>query len=47
MISTASFSLAYTLEWLIGDPMWLPHPVRWMGRMIRNGERQQATGFSG
>jgi adenosylcobinamide-phosphate synthase len=22
------------LDWLLGDPHWLPHPVRWMGRMI-------------
>jgi adenosylcobinamide-phosphate synthase len=38
MISSASFALAYALDWLIGDPMWLPHPVRWMGRMISGGE---------
>jgi adenosylcobinamide-phosphate synthase len=38
MISTASFALAYALDWLIGDPTWLPHPVRWMGRMITGGE---------
>ncbi len=39
MISPASFALAYALDWLIGDPTWLPHPVRWMGRMIKDGER--------
>src|SRR5258708_1842615 len=39
MISPASFMLAYVLDWLIGDPAWLPHPVRWMGWMIGNGER--------
>lgn len=39
MISPASFALAYALDWLIGDPRWLPHPVRWMGRMISSGER--------
>ncbi len=38
MISTASFALAYALDWLIGDPAWLPHPVRWVGRMIKGGE---------
>jgi len=38
MISPASFALAYALDWLIGDPTWLPHPVRWMGRMIKGGE---------
>ncbi len=39
MISPASLALAYAMDWLIGDPMWLPHPVRWMGLMIRGGER--------
>jgi adenosylcobinamide-phosphate synthase len=39
MISPASFAIAYALDWLIGDPTWLPHPVRWMGRMIKDGER--------
>jgi len=38
MISPASFALAYSLDWLIGDPAWLPHPVRWMGRTISGGE---------
>lgn len=33
------FTLAYALDWLIGDPEWAPHPVRWMGRLIRIGER--------
>lgn len=22
------------LDWILGDPHWMPHPVRWMGRMI-------------
>lgn len=22
------------LDWLLGDPHWMPHPVRWMGRTI-------------
>jgi adenosylcobinamide-phosphate synthase len=32
------FTLAYALDWLIGDPEWAPHPVRWMGRLIQGGE---------
>src|SRR5713226_5776846 len=39
MMSPLSFVLAYTLDWLVGDSSWLPHPVRWMGRMIQGGER--------
>lgn len=38
-MAPASFVLAYVLDWLIGDPSWWPHPVRWMGRMISSGER--------
>jgi adenosylcobinamide-phosphate synthase len=38
MLSPSMFTLAYALDWLIGDPRWLPHPVRWMGWTIRLGE---------
>lgn len=30
---------AYILDLLIGDPEWLPHPVRWIGRLIVRVER--------
>lgn len=33
------FALAYALDWLVGDPEWAPHPVRWMGWLIQTGER--------
>jgi adenosylcobinamide-phosphate synthase len=39
MITPMLFALAYVLDWLVGDPSWLPHPVRWMGRLIRGGEK--------
>ncbi len=26
--------LAFALDLVIGDPEWLPHPVRWIGRLI-------------
>jgi len=26
--------LAYLLDLILGDPKWLPHPVRWIGRYI-------------
>src|SRR6266508_2938580 len=32
------FTLAYALDWLVGDPEWAPHPVRWMGRLIQAGD---------
>ena len=25
---------AVVLDWRLGDPRWLPHPVRWMGHLI-------------
>jgi adenosylcobinamide-phosphate synthase len=39
MISVWVLVLAYILDWLVGDPAWLPHPVRCMGRMIKRGEQ--------
>ncbi|GAB6097574.1 adenosylcobinamide-phosphate synthase CbiB [Desulfatiferula olefinivorans] len=30
--------LAFLLDFLLGDPRWLPHPVRWMGRAIERFE---------
>lgn len=29
---------AYVLDLAMGDPHWLPHPVRWIGRLIRWAE---------
>src|SRR5271168_1382239 len=28
---------AYLLDWIAGDPEWLPHPVRLIGRCIKVG----------
>src|SRR5437762_9172227 len=33
------FVFAYLLDWIIGDPEWLPHPVRLIGIFISNGEK--------
>ena len=30
---------AYLLDWIAGDPEWLPHPVRLIGQAIDMGER--------
>jgi adenosylcobinamide-phosphate synthase len=32
-------ALAYALDLLLGDPEWLPHPVRWFGSLTRLAER--------
>jgi len=29
-----ALTLAVVLDLLLGDPLWLPHPVRWMGKAI-------------
>ncbi|HLG30521.1 MAG TPA: cobalamin biosynthesis protein, partial [Candidatus Brocadiales bacterium] len=26
--------LAFILDLIFGDPQWLPHPVRWIGKVI-------------
>ena len=28
------------IDWIIGDPLWLPHPVRLMGTMIAGMEQR-------
>ena len=33
-INILTLAAACILDWIIGDPRWLPHPVRLMGRMI-------------
>jgi adenosylcobinamide-phosphate synthase len=30
---------AYLFDWIVGDPEWLPHPVRLIGKGIEKGER--------
>jgi adenosylcobinamide-phosphate synthase len=32
-------ALAYALDLVLGDPEWIPHPVRWFGSLICTGER--------
>jgi adenosylcobinamide-phosphate synthase len=39
MIAPTRFLAAYCLDWIAGDPQWLPHPVRFIGKAISAGER--------
>lgn len=39
MIEIAIFTFAYILDLIIGDPRWLPHPVKIIGRGIERMER--------
>ena len=29
---------AFLLDLILGDPRWLPHPIRWMGKAIETAE---------
>ncbi len=37
-LAPLTLSCAYGLDLILGDPQWLPHPVRWLGWAIRQGE---------
>jgi len=39
--------IAYVLDMLLGDPAYLPHPVRWIGRAIGRGESLLRGGVGG
>jgi adenosylcobinamide-phosphate synthase len=39
MSSRAVMGTAYLFDWIAGDPEWLPHPVRLIGRGVKEGER--------
>jgi adenosylcobinamide-phosphate synthase len=38
IVSLGLLPAALVLDLLLGDPLWLPHPVRWMGRAIEWAE---------
>ena len=38
-MTASQLALGYVLDLLLGDPEWLPHPVRWFGSLIQAGER--------
>lgn len=35
MIHLIDLTLAVIIDWIIGDPYWFPHPVIYMGKLIR------------
>ena len=39
MMQPGKFAAAYALDWCVGDPEWLPHPVRLIGWSIAAAER--------
>ena len=36
--------IGWVLDLLLGDPLWMPHPVVWFGKMIAWGEKQLNRG---
>ncbi len=38
MTDAKTIAAAYLLDWIAGDPEWLPHPVRLMGRCTQLAE---------
>ena len=39
MKNSSILAASYALDWLMGDPEWMPHPVRGMGWLIATGEQ--------
>ena len=35
-----ALSIGILLDLLIGDPEWMPHPIRWMGKLIADYEKR-------
>jgi adenosylcobinamide-phosphate synthase len=43
-MSTAPIAAALALDLVLGDPSWMPHPVRFIGRAVALGEAHLHTG---
>jgi adenosylcobinamide-phosphate synthase len=39
MSSRPVIATAYLFDWIAGDPEWIPHPVRLIGKCVESGER--------
>ena len=37
--STIALAIGFILDLIFGDPYWLPHPIRFIGNLISNGEK--------
>ena len=46
-IGAIHIGLAFLLDLLIGDPRWFPHPVRFMGLLIKRAEQILRKGLKG
>lgn len=43
-LRTAAIAAALALDLVLGDPSWMPHPVRFIGRAVTWGEARLRTG---
>ncbi len=43
-LSTSAIAVALALDFALGDPPWMPHPVRFIGRAVTWGEARLRTG---
>jgi len=43
-LPTAAIAAALALDLMLGDPSWMPHPVRFIGRAVALGEGRMRTG---
>jgi len=43
-LPTAAIAAALALDLMLGDPSWMPHPVRFIGRAVVLGEGRMRTG---
>ena len=40
LLQTGAVCLGFAIDFIVGDPHCLPHPVRWMGALIAALERR-------
>ncbi|MGL4345936.1 MAG: adenosylcobinamide-phosphate synthase CbiB [Cellulosilyticaceae bacterium] len=45
MTSALGLCIGFILDLIIGDPYWMPHPIRWIGSSITKGERLVRSKF--
>jgi adenosylcobinamide-phosphate synthase len=43
-LTTSAIAVALALDLVLGDPSWMPHPVRFIGRAVTLGEARLRTG---
>ena len=46
LLQTGAVCLGFAIDFIVGDPHCLPHPVRWMGALIAALERRLRRGKS-